>query len=229
MAQLATRVEANYHALIEGMKNVQEVDLDLTTAGVQCVNSRRKITIADNGIRGPFLRILHKRIRRENLQKVANVVKGAHTVLLLEKEAKEAAAGGRFERAVTAATDAKLAIDSELLKNVNMMVRASGMSAGHVHLLLKELIVAIPFFPLLSFLGWRESVIGQVVARAPFGSRQEPPKAVQWQDQEQYCLHRLLLRRVLVDSQGLHCKCGGYFVIVALSPSDFFFQSKVKI
>jgi len=35
MAQLATRVEANYHVLIEGMKNIQEVDVDLALAGNQ--------------------------------------------------------------------------------------------------------------------------------------------------------------------------------------------------
>ena len=121
MAQLATRVEANYHGLIEGMKNVQEVDLDLTQAGVQCVGSRQKLSIAAHGIRDPLLRILQKRIRRENLQRVANVVKGAHGVLALVKEAKASAAGGRLDRAVGVAREARLAIDGDLLKNVSMM------------------------------------------------------------------------------------------------------------
>ena len=77
LAQLAARVEANYHALIEGMRNVEEVDLDLAQAGVQCVGTRQRLSVAAGGIRDPLLRILHKRTRRENLQRVAQVVKGA--------------------------------------------------------------------------------------------------------------------------------------------------------
>jgi hypothetical protein len=46
-------------------------------------------------------------------------------VVSLEKEAIEAAKGGRFDKAVVAATDAKLALDSELLANALMMVRLS--------------------------------------------------------------------------------------------------------
>jgi hypothetical protein len=46
----------------------------------------------------------------------------AHEVLALEKEARDAVAAGRLDRAVTAATDAKLALDSDLLNNVNFMV-----------------------------------------------------------------------------------------------------------
>lgn len=76
MAQLATRVEANYHVLIEGMKNIQEVDLDLVSSGVQSVNSRRKLSIADHGMRDPIMKVLHKRIRRENLHKVAHIIEG---------------------------------------------------------------------------------------------------------------------------------------------------------
>jgi len=121
MAELATRVEANYHVLIEGMKNVQEVDLDLTATSMQTVECRRRLSMADHGVLDPLLHILHKRIRLENLQKLANVVKGAHGALLLEREAKTAFAAGRHERAVIAATDAKLALDSDVLKNVNMM------------------------------------------------------------------------------------------------------------
>ncbi len=121
MAELATRVEANYHVLIEGMKNVQEVDLDLTATGIQTVECRRRLSVADRGVRDPFMHILRKRVRRETLQKVANVAKGAHGVLRLEREAKAAAAAGKYERAVAAATEAKLALDSDVLKNVNMM------------------------------------------------------------------------------------------------------------
>ena len=58
------------------MKNIQEVDLDLVAAGVQAVNSRRKLGGADKGMRLPFLKVIRKRVRRENLQKVANIVKG---------------------------------------------------------------------------------------------------------------------------------------------------------
>jgi hypothetical protein len=47
----------------------------------------------------------------------------AHEVLVLEKEAREAMALGRYDKAVVAATDAKLALDSDALMNVNMMVR----------------------------------------------------------------------------------------------------------
>jgi hypothetical protein len=77
MAQLATRVEANYHVLIEGMKNIQEVDVDLAWAAVQSLNSRRKLGSADDGMRKMYLKVLHKRIRRENLQRVASIAKGA--------------------------------------------------------------------------------------------------------------------------------------------------------
>ena len=52
-------------------------------------------------------------------------------MLVLEKEAREAAAVGRFDRAVVAATDAKLALDSDILSNVNMMVRWSGLGVTH--------------------------------------------------------------------------------------------------
>lgn len=49
--------QANYHVLIEGMKNIQEVDLDLVSAGVQTVNSRRKLSVADNGMRLPMFKV----------------------------------------------------------------------------------------------------------------------------------------------------------------------------
>lgn len=121
MAKLATGVEANYHVLIEGMKNVQEVDLDLTATSMQTVECRRRLSMADHGILDPLLHILHKRIRRENLQEVANILKYTHGTLLLEREAKRAFAAGRLEQAIIAATDAKLVLDSDVLKNVNMM------------------------------------------------------------------------------------------------------------
>jgi len=44
-------------------------------------------------------------------------------VLRLVKDAKASAAAGRVGRAVVAATEARRAIDGELLKNVAMMVR----------------------------------------------------------------------------------------------------------
>jgi hypothetical protein len=121
MAKLATRMEANYHVLIEGMKNVQEVDLDLMATSMQTVECRRRLSMADDGVLDPLLHILHKRIRRENLQKVANILKYTHGALRLEREAKRAFAAGRLEQAIIAATDAKLALDSDVLKNVNMM------------------------------------------------------------------------------------------------------------
>lgn len=58
-----------------------------------------------------------------SLSRVLALLAAAHEVLSLEKEAIEAAKGGRFDKAVVAATDAKLALDSELLANALMMVR----------------------------------------------------------------------------------------------------------
>lgn len=49
-------------------------------------------------------------------------VAAATEVLSLEKEAVEAAKVGRYDKAVLAATDAKLALESDTLSNVNMMV-----------------------------------------------------------------------------------------------------------
>ena len=53
---------------------------------------------------------------------ITNICTGTQEVLVLEKEARDAAASGNYERAVSAATDAKLAIDSDVLSNINMMV-----------------------------------------------------------------------------------------------------------
>lgn len=141
------------------------MDLDLTHAGVQCVTSRQRLGIAARGVWDPLLRTLHKRLRRENLQRVAHIVKGAfacacvytpcaclwslrkdschgyltlyasayvrtaaRTVLQLVKEARASAADGRLDRAVAAATEARLALDGEALKDAAMMVRV--MASG---------------------------------------------------------------------------------------------------
>lgn len=139
ITELATRVEANYQVLIQGMKNVHEIGLYLKSTSMQTWECRRRLNLMDCSIRKPFLAILQKSIRRENLKRIQHVLKRTRTVLILQSETKTALKSELYQRAVAAATNAKLALDSDVLKGVTML----GTSTQALNKLLPEVRLAV--------------------------------------------------------------------------------------
>lgn len=81
LSSLADLIEANYSELMGCMRDVYDIDLDLSKAGMQVVMSRRKITQASGALQQGAMRIAVLHAKRERLALAAAMAKSLKALM----------------------------------------------------------------------------------------------------------------------------------------------------
>ena len=81
LSSLADLIEANYSELMGCMRDVYDIDLDLSRAGMQVVSSRRKITHASSVLEQGAIRIAVMHAKRERLALAAAMAKSLKSLM----------------------------------------------------------------------------------------------------------------------------------------------------
>ena len=81
LSSLADLIEANYSELMGCMRDVYDIDLDLSRAGMQVVSSRRKIAIANKALENGAMQIAVMHAKRERLSLAAAMAKSLKSLM----------------------------------------------------------------------------------------------------------------------------------------------------
>ena len=81
LSSLADLIEANYSELMGCMRDVYDIDLDLSRAGMQVVSSRRKIAIANKALENGAMLIAVMHAKRERLALAAAMAKSLKSLM----------------------------------------------------------------------------------------------------------------------------------------------------
>mgnify|MGYP000008489695 CR=1 FL=1 len=87
-SRLSREVQANFNVFMQGMKHVQEVDLDIARGIVTVNNSLRKLQAGREGLVKPVLRVCRLRRRRERLADVRRRVMWLKQLMASENEVR---------------------------------------------------------------------------------------------------------------------------------------------
>jgi hypothetical protein len=106
-ARLSKEVMANYQAFIDGMRQINEIDMDISRAGVHVSNSLRKLSNAKESLVFGTLGITYRRRRRERLAEVNKQLSWLRSLHNLEDVMASACAEHRYTDAVGFIIDAQ--------------------------------------------------------------------------------------------------------------------------
>ena len=81
LSSLSDLIEANYSDLMGCMRDVYDIDMDLSRAGLQVTSSRRKITQASKALEGGAMKIAILHAKRERLALAAAMAKSLKSLM----------------------------------------------------------------------------------------------------------------------------------------------------
>ena len=85
-ARLSKEVVANYQAFIDGMRQIGEIDLDVSRASIHVTNSLRKLSSARESLVSGTLGITYQRRRRERMADVASRLRWLRSLFRVDEE-----------------------------------------------------------------------------------------------------------------------------------------------
>ena len=94
-SKLCLAVQENYTAFIQGMRQIKELDIDLSRAGIHVNNGRRKIADANADLKQK-MEIVQTKRNRDRLQAVQSLVLKCKIALQQEDDMTVAARDGDF-------------------------------------------------------------------------------------------------------------------------------------
>lgn len=113
-ARLTKSLMANYDAFIDGMKQVQEVDLQVSRAIVHVSNGLRKLRETRATLVQGSLRVVHRQRKRQRMALLRRAAIWIRQVTEAEEAVVAALRAGEFARAVSLCVDTRRAVHSEL-------------------------------------------------------------------------------------------------------------------
>ena len=104
-ARLSREVMANYASFIDGMRQISEIDMDVSRASIHVSNSLRKLSSAKESLVVGTLGITYRRRRCERLADLRARLAWLRALLRVEDDVAAACAAARFADAVRAVVD----------------------------------------------------------------------------------------------------------------------------
>ncbi|KAE9031063.1 hypothetical protein PF010_g404 [Phytophthora fragariae] len=121
LTKLQDDVRANYNSLIQGMKVVQEVDLDLVRAQIHVKNGRRLLATAKNDITLSSLEIVKTKRNRDRVSEIVSFGSQIVNFFNEEKKMNEALLEHRFITAVDICVSLRKGLSREDLTGLTIL------------------------------------------------------------------------------------------------------------
>eukprot|EP01138_Halocafeteria_seosinensis_P013622 gb/GECG01013911.1/.p1 GENE.gb/GECG01013911.1/~~gb/GECG01013911.1/.p1 ORF type:complete len:1701 (+),score=238.60 gb/GECG01013911.1/:1-5103(+) len=99
-SRLNKAIMNNYNELIGGMKHIQDIDLDISKASVQIVNTLRKVKLVKDTFAQVGIRIAARRRRRERLVQIKEKLQWLHSLTTAQSDIAEACCNYNFTDAM---------------------------------------------------------------------------------------------------------------------------------
>jgi hypothetical protein len=112
-ARLSKTVMDNYEQFVQGMKHVQDVDMDLTIASMNVSNGRRKLASAKREMSTATLRLLQSKRVARRLRKVVQAASEMKELASTETVMRAALSKRDYSQAVHVCVDATTRLDEE--------------------------------------------------------------------------------------------------------------------
>jgi len=120
-SKLSQEVLANFNVFIQGMKHVQEVDLDITRATIHVGNSLRKLKEAREQLIKPSLQLCLWRRRRERLAAVRQRVQWVKTLIGAEARVRALLKQRDYVQAVQLCVTTAVEMDSPRARAITVL------------------------------------------------------------------------------------------------------------
>ena len=120
-SKLSQEVLANFNVFIQGMKHVQEVDLDITRATIHVGNSLRKLKEAREQLIKPSLQLCLWRRRRERLAAVRQRVQWVKTLIGAEARVRALLKQRDYVQAVQLCVATAVEMDSPRARAITVL------------------------------------------------------------------------------------------------------------
>ena len=137
VSKLSVMIESNYNELMNCMRDVHAIDIDLARAGIQVTNGRRKLNTADRLIVSGTLKIQELHLMKQRLVEVEKI---SGAVLKLKKSFKEVHSlmnAGDLGKSALCAYDLLISLQDEVYEHI--------FSVAHLGESVQNLIPAIRF------------------------------------------------------------------------------------
>ena len=105
-SRLGKEVMANYAAFVDGMRQINEIDMEISRAGIHVSNSVRKLGSAKDSLVMGTLGITYRRRRRERLHEAKTRLQWLRSLVRVEDESGKCIATNRFADAVAVIAEA---------------------------------------------------------------------------------------------------------------------------
>lgn len=106
-ARLSREVMANYQSFVDGMRQLSEIDMDVSRASIHVSNSLRKMGNAKESLVSGTLGITYRRRRRERLAMAKHRAEWLRSIVSVADAVDKACNDNRFSEAVKIVTDAQ--------------------------------------------------------------------------------------------------------------------------
>ena len=109
--RLSREVMANYQSFVDGMRQMSEIDMDVSRAGIHVANSLRKLQAARASLVAGTLGITYRRRRRERLAEVRARAEWMRSIARVGEAVTRLCAEHRFAEAVRVVFEARAKLD----------------------------------------------------------------------------------------------------------------------
>jgi hypothetical protein len=121
LKRLSDHVQLRYNEFIDGMKNVQDVSMQLSLAGVNVKNGRRLLHNSRDNLVETHLTLVNRRRRRDRMQQLVVHMRKLQKLFRAEKGMQEALEIGEYPRAVNICMEAKELLEDESMQRIDML------------------------------------------------------------------------------------------------------------
>lgn len=116
-ARLSREVMANYQSFVDGMRHMNEIDMDVSRAGIHVANSLRKLQNARMSLAAGTLGITYRRRRRERLAEVRSRIEWIRGITRIGDVVDKLCAQNLFADAIQCVFDAQAKLDDAFARS----------------------------------------------------------------------------------------------------------------
>jgi hypothetical protein len=121
LKRLSDHVQLRYNEFIDGMKNVQDVSMQLSLAGVNVKNGRRLLHNSRDSLVETHLALVNKRRRRDRMQQLVVHMRKLQKLFRAERGVQEAMEVGEYPRAVNICMETHSLLQDEAMLRIGML------------------------------------------------------------------------------------------------------------